>query len=44
MAALQAAAPGNAATLALARKLNCLSCHGIDHKVVGPGLREVTTK
>ena len=31
----------NAAAQALARKLNCLTCHGIDNKVVGPGLREV---
>ena len=30
MAAAQSAAPGHAATLALARKLNCLSCHGED--------------
>jgi len=44
MAAAQSAAPGHAATLALARKLNCLSCHGVDSKVVGPGLREVSTK
>jgi S-disulfanyl-L-cysteine oxidoreductase SoxD len=29
---------------ALARKLNCLTCHGIDNKVVGPGLREVSKK
>jgi cytochrome c len=43
-AAVQAAAPGNAAAAALARKLNCLACHGIDNKVVGPGLREVSKK
>jgi cytochrome c len=29
---------------ALARKLNCLTCHGIDNKIVGPGLREVSKK
>ncbi len=34
----------NAELQALARKLNCLACHGIDNKVVGPGLREVSKK
>ena len=34
----------NASTVALARKLNCLTCHGIDNKVVGPGFREVSQK
>ncbi|MFN0184190.1 MAG: c-type cytochrome [Aquabacterium sp.] len=29
---------------ALARKLNCMACHGIDSKLVGPGLREVSKK
>jgi cytochrome c len=43
-AANPAATSGNAATQALARKLNCLTCHGIDNKVVGPGLREVSKK
>jgi cytochrome c len=37
-------AGGSASTQALARKLNCLTCHGLDNKVVGPGLREVGTK
>ena len=38
------AAGGAASTQALARKLNCLTCHGIDNKVVGPGLREIGSK
>jgi S-disulfanyl-L-cysteine oxidoreductase SoxD len=40
------AAPADSAASiqALARKLNCLTCHGIDNKVVGPGLREVSKK
>jgi cytochrome c len=37
-------AAGSASTQALARRLNCLTCHGLDSKVVGPGLREVATK
>jgi len=51
-AAAAAAAPpvadskASAATAAqaLARKHNCLTCHGMDSKVVGPGLKEVATK
>jgi cytochrome c len=39
-----APADGPASAQALAHKLNCLSCHGIDNKVVGPGLREVSKK
>jgi S-disulfanyl-L-cysteine oxidoreductase SoxD len=34
----------NAAAMGLARKLNCLTCHGLDNKVIGPGLREVSKK
>jgi S-disulfanyl-L-cysteine oxidoreductase SoxD len=34
----------NAAALTLARKFNCLACHGMDTKLVGPGLREVSKK
>ncbi len=37
-------ADGSASAQALARKFNCLTCHGIDNKVVGPGLREVSKK
>ena len=36
--------PAAAAALALARKHNCLTCHGLDNKVVGPGLQEVARK
>jgi cytochrome c551/c552 len=39
-----APADGPPSAQALARKLNCLTCHGIDNKVVGPGLREVSKK
>jgi S-disulfanyl-L-cysteine oxidoreductase SoxD len=40
-AAADAAGQG---ALALARQLNCLTCHGVDQKIVGPGLREVARK
>jgi cytochrome c len=46
-AAAAAAAGPSAATqaaLALARQHNCLACHGVDNKVVGPGLREVARR
>ncbi len=43
-AAAVAADPAAAAAQALAKKHNCLTCHGIDNKVVGPGLREVARK
>ena len=33
-----------AAAQALARKHNCLTCHGLDNKVVGPGLKDVAQK
>ncbi len=36
--------PATQAALALARQHNCLACHGVDNKVVGPGLREVARK
>jgi S-disulfanyl-L-cysteine oxidoreductase SoxD len=44
-----AAAPGapsaaGQAALALARQHNCLACHGVDNRVVGPSLREVARK
>jgi cytochrome c551/c552 len=43
-AAAVAADPAATAAQALARKHNCLTCHGVDNKVVGPGLREVARK
>ncbi|HYN59562.1 MAG TPA: c-type cytochrome [Rubrivivax sp.] len=44
-----AVAPGGnvdakASVQALARQLNCLTCHSLDSKLVGPGLREVAKK
>ena len=38
-----AAAPAMA-NLALAQKNNCLSCHAVDHKVVGPAYKDVAKK
>jgi cytochrome c len=34
----------NPAVLALLQSNNCLACHGMDNKVVGPGFKEVTAK
>jgi cytochrome c len=39
-----AAADPSALAQALARKHNCLTCHGLDNKVVGPALRDVARK
>jgi len=39
-----AAGDSSGSAQALARKHNCLTCHGIDAKVVGPGLREIASK
>ena len=36
--------PADARAQALARKHNCLTCHGLENKVVGPGLQEVARK
>ena len=45
---LAVAAPRPAATAPttqdLLRKHNCLTCHGIENKVVGPGLREIVAR
>jgi cytochrome c len=30
--------------LALAKAKNCMSCHGVDKKLVGPGYKEVAAK
>jgi cytochrome c551/c552 len=35
---------GNAAALALFTKHNCTACHGVDRKVLGPGMQEVAKK
>jgi S-disulfanyl-L-cysteine oxidoreductase SoxD len=39
-----AVATAAAAGQALARKHNCLTCHGVDNKVVGPSLKDVAKK
>jgi len=44
---LAMAGPLNAETLggvALAQKNNCLSCHNVDRKVVGPGLIDIAKR
>ncbi len=28
----------------LAKKKNCLACHAVDHKVVGPGYKDIAKK
>ena len=43
-AAPAAGDPKAAAAVALARKHNCLTCHGLDNKVVGPGLTDIAKK
>lgn len=45
IALLAAAVAGPAlANQELAQKKNCLACHAVDHKVVGPAYKEVATK
>ncbi len=41
--AAAAASPG-AAALALAQKHACTACHGVERRLVGPGLREIAVK
>ena len=43
VAALQLAAPASAQE-ALAKKHNCLVCHSVDKKVVGPAYKDVAAK
>jgi S-disulfanyl-L-cysteine oxidoreductase SoxD len=44
-AAVPAATPnGPPAGLALAQQHNCLACHGVDSKLLGPALRDVASK
>lgn len=38
------AAPAQADGLALAQKNNCLACHAVDQKLVGPAYKEVAAK
>jgi cytochrome c len=42
-AAALAAAPAFA-NADLAQKKNCMACHGVENKVVGPGFKEVAVK
>ena len=42
-AAALAAAPAFA-NADLAQKKNCMACHGVENKVVGPGFKEVSVK
>jgi cytochrome c len=35
---------GNAAAVALFAKHNCTACHGVDRKVLGPGMQDVAKK
>jgi cytochrome c len=44
VAAAPAAGAPDTAARALAQKHLCLTCHGVDAKVVGPGLREIARK
>ena len=39
-----AAIAGAPATRALAEKSGCLACHGVEARVVGPGLQEIAAK
>jgi S-disulfanyl-L-cysteine oxidoreductase SoxD len=39
-----AAANNDAAAQALASKHSCMACHGLDRKLVGPGLREIAAR
>ncbi len=39
-----AAADDQAAAMALAQKNACLSCHGVDKKIVGPAYKDVAKK
>ncbi|MBH9578127.1 c-type cytochrome [Inhella proteolytica] len=42
--ALLAASPAAHANLQLAQKNNCMACHGVDKKVVGPAYQDVAKK
>lgn len=43
-AAASPAAASGAAALALAKKHNCLTCHGVGNRIVGPSLNDVARK
>jgi S-disulfanyl-L-cysteine oxidoreductase SoxD len=38
------AAAGSASAIALAQKHICTACHGMDHRIVGPGFKEIAAK
>jgi S-disulfanyl-L-cysteine oxidoreductase SoxD len=42
--AVPAGKAADASAQALARQYNCLTCHGVENKVVGPALRDVARK
>jgi cytochrome c len=44
VAALALAAAPASADLAMAKKYNCLACHAVDHKVLGPAYKDVARK
>ena len=39
-----ALSPAHADPMALAKKYNCLACHSVDHKIVGPAYKDVAAK
>lgn len=43
-AALIALVPSAHADLALAQKKNCMSCHAVDMKILGPSFKDVASK
>ena len=43
VAGIAVASPAKAQE-ALAKKYNCLACHAVDHKVVGPAYKDVAKK
>ena len=44
LAALAAVSAPALADLALAQSKNCMTCHAVDRKLVGPGYKEVALK
>ncbi len=43
-AGAKAAAPGAAAATSLTRKHGCMACHGLENKLIGPSLRDISRK
>jgi cytochrome c len=44
LAGMAFAATPAQADLAMAKKYNCLACHAVDHKVLGPAYKDVARK